>query len=48
MDMLADCGTLPRDIPWYIEIDEEATAKNIEMDYASVDFDGVEYLIRSC
>ena len=47
-DMLADCGTIPKDIPWFVEIDWEATAKNIESDYASVDFDGVEYLIRSC
>jgi hypothetical protein len=48
MDMLADCGDLPRNMPWYIKIDKEATASNIEQDYASVDFDGVEYLIRSC
>lgn len=47
-DMLADCGTIPKDIPWFVEIDWEATAKNIESDYASVDFNGVEYLIRSC
>jgi len=47
-DMLADCGTIPRDIPWFVEIDWEATAKNVEVDYASIDFDGVEYLIRSC
>jgi hypothetical protein len=47
-DLLADCGDIPRDIPHYIEIDWEATARNIEADYASVDFDGVEYLIRSC
>jgi hypothetical protein len=47
-DMLADCGTIPRDIPWFVEIDWEATAGNVEADYASIDFDGVEYLIRSC
>jgi hypothetical protein len=47
-DMLADCGTIPKDIPWFVEIDWEATAGNIEADYASVDFDGQEYLIRSC
>jgi hypothetical protein len=48
MGMLVDCGYLPKNMPWYIEIDEEATARNIEQDYASVDFEGVEYLIRSC
>ena len=47
-DMLADCGTIPRDIPWFVEIDWEATAGNVEADYSSIDFDGVEYLIRSC
>ena len=47
-DMLADCGTIPKDIPWFVEIDWEATAGNIEADYASIDFDGQEYLIRSC
>ena len=39
-------GELPSDIPWYIEIDEEATARNIQMDYTEVDFDGVSYWIR--
>lgn len=31
-----------------IEIDWEATARNIAMDYTTVDFDGVTYYIRSC
>lgn len=47
-ELLSDCGDIPRDLPHYIEIDWDATANNIEADYASVDFDGVEYLIRSC
>ena len=47
-DMLADCGTIPKDIPWFVEIDWEATARNVESDYSSVYFDGEEYLIRSC
>lgn len=46
-ELLTDCGDLPRDIPWYISIDWVKTADNIEMDYAIVDFDGEEYLIRS-
>ncbi len=44
--MLEDCGELPRDFPHYIEIDWEATARNIRMDYALVDFAGVTYWIR--
>lgn len=47
-ELLADCGDIPRNLPHYIEIDWDATANNIEADYATVDFDGVEYLIRSC
>jgi len=46
MEMLADIGDLPRDIPHYIAIDEEATAENIKADYTSVDFDGQTYYIR--
>lgn len=47
-DMLADIGDIPRNLPDYIEIDWAATARNIEADYVTIDFDGVEYLIRSC
>jgi hypothetical protein len=47
-ELLKDCGDLPQDLPWYIAIDWGITANNIEADYASVDFDGVEYLIRDC
>lgn len=46
-ELLTDCGDIPF-FPHYVMIDWEATANNIEADYASVDFDGVEYLIRSC
>lgn len=45
-ELLEDCGDLPKDLPHYIEIDWEATARNIRMDYASVDFGGVTYWIR--
>lgn len=46
MELLADIGDLPRDIPSYIVIDEEATAENIKMDYTAVDFEGITYWIR--
>jgi hypothetical protein len=45
-DLLADIGDLPKDLPYYIEIDWEATARNLRMDYTEVDFGGVAYLIR--
>jgi hypothetical protein len=46
-ELLEDIGDLPiRNLPHYIEIDWERTAKNIKVDYTSVDFDGVEYFVR--
>lgn len=45
-EMLEDCNTIPRDLPSWVEIDWEATARNVRMDYAAVDFDGVTYWIR--
>jgi hypothetical protein len=44
--LLEDCGTIPRDLPDWVEIDWEATARNVRMDYTAVDFDGVTYWIR--
>ena len=41
-----DIGDLPKDLPAYIVIDWDKTANNIEADYTTVDYDGVEYLIR--
>ena len=35
--LLQDCGDLPRDLPSYIVIDWEATARNIMFDYFSYD-----------
>ena len=34
------------DLPHYIEIDWEATARNVAMDYSTVEIDGMEYLYR--
>lgn len=42
-----DIGDIPKDLPHYIVIDWEATARNIEIDYSEVDFDGVPYLMRA-
>jgi hypothetical protein len=45
-ELLADIGDLPKDIPWYIEIDWTATADNLRQDYSSVTISGVDYLYR--
>ncbi len=46
MELLEDIGDLPKNLPSYVVLDEEATARNIRLDYTSVDFDGVKYWIR--
>ena len=46
-DMLEDCGELPRDLPWYIQINWDATARNIGHDYICVEFGDVTYWVRS-
>lgn len=45
-EMLEDCGTIPRDMPWFVEVDWEATARNVRMDYAATDIDGGTYWYR--
>lgn len=46
MELLADIGDLPREMPHYIVIDEEATAENIRADYSDIEFDGATYWYR--
>ena len=43
-EMVADCYTLPKDMPFWMSIKLDYDA--LEQDYTSVDFDGEEYLIR--
>lgn len=45
-ELVSDIGDLPRDIPGYIEIDWEATARNLESDYTEVEYGDVTYLVR--
>lgn len=45
-ELCEDIGDIPKNLPPYIHIDWEATARNIQMDYTSVDFDGVTYWVR--
>ena len=44
--LVEDIGDLPKDVPSYLEIDWEKTARNLRVDYTEVDYDGVTYLIR--
>lgn len=45
-EMVLDCDLHSTELPHYIEIDWEATARNIRQDYTSIDFDGVTYWVR--
>ena len=45
-ELLYEIGALPKDIPNFLAIDWEETAKNIQVDYTSVEFDGVTYWVR--
>ena len=45
-ELLTDCGCLPEDIPHYVHIDWEGTARDVRMDYTAIDFDGITYWIR--
>jgi hypothetical protein len=42
-DMLEGCGDIPDNLPWYVEIDWEATAKNVAGDYSTITIDGKEW-----
>lgn len=46
--LLEDCGNIPKNLPHYIEIDWEATARNIRLctDYTCVYIEGVTYWTR--
>lgn len=52
-ELISDCYELPKELTsgqWpyrHITIDYKAAAEEAEQDYMSVDFDGVEYLIRA-
>lgn len=45
-EFVKDCGYISNDLPSWIEIDWEATAENIKVDYSEGEFDGVIYLAR--
>lgn len=53
-ELIDDCYDLPAQLKsgeWpyrHVKIDVEAAADEAEQDYTAVDFNGVEYFIRSC
>jgi hypothetical protein len=48
-EMLADCGVIPSNLPFYIEnnIDWSGVAEDLKVDYMEIDFDGVTYFMRA-
>ena len=46
-ELCKDIGDVPREIPWYIEIDWDKTAENIKADYSEIEYQGTTYLYRS-
>lgn len=45
-ELCDDIGSVPKDFPHWIEIDWEATARNVRTDYTSVEFGDVTYWVR--
>lgn len=45
-ELLEDCGTIPKDLPWFVAIDWETTAQHIQGDYTPVEIDGTTYWYR--
>lgn len=47
MELAEDIGAIPKDIAWPCScIDWDQAARELQMDYTAVDFDGVTYWIR--
>lgn len=44
-ELLEDIGDVPK-LPSYVQVDWEATAENLRVDYTEVEFDGTTYLFR--
>lgn len=45
-ELIEDCGYISKDFPAWIEIDWDATARNMRVDYVELTFDGITYLAR--
>jgi len=46
MEMLEDCGYIPKDFPSWIEVDWDATDNNVKMDYTEFTLGDYTYLAR--
>ena len=42
-EFCVDCGYIPEELPTFLVIDWEATARNVMNNYGTVEFDGIEY-----
>lgn len=47
-ELCEDIGDIPKDLPSYIVIDWEATARNLKADYSEIEYQGTTYLYRDC
>ena len=47
-ELCEDIGDIPKELPSYIVIDWEATARNLKADYSEVEYQGTTYLYRDC
>ena len=45
-ELVEDCGYIAKDFPSWIEVDWKATARNVRMDYTSVEYGDVTYWSR--
>lgn len=45
-DLLEDCEVIPRDLPPWVEIDWDATARNVQIDYTPTEINGRTYWYR--
>ncbi len=45
-ELLEDCDVIPADLPAYVHIDWQRTARDIAVDYSTVTIQGREYLYR--
>ena len=45
-ELLEDCGDIPKNLPPYVHIDWERTARDIRTDYSAIEIDGVAYWYR--
>lgn len=45
-ELCEDIGDIPKELPHYIVVDWDATAKNLRVDYTEVEWKGKTFLIR--